>query len=513
MKAKPPIFVLGVPRSGTTLLRTMLDSHPSIACGPETPWLCGHQPRSVMELCRLMTDEAQGYCASFGMPRDVVMDAAREFVSRVMGEYAHSRGKKRWAEKTPDNALHVDFLLELFPEARFIHIVRDGLDVVASTCRTEERAGISDWHKRKLVLTPRAITTNTPLAAMLRWRHWNRLVERFLAGREHLRVSYERLVTETEPTLRQIAEFCGERYDSAMLDYGRATHDMPAWEWGSADVRARPTVTKESLGRAQRVLSEAELEILRPLAAGQTVAAGPAAAAASVDELTQERFRVLIRWFNQFAQPLGLRTHVRCAGMWQLPWLWLRALGGLKHDGLRVIDVGSGLSPLPWLLAMLGATVKLVERDDANFEHYAEVRDKLRVHVEWSAWDGKALPCADGWADAAVGLSALEHAGEKPAERASAMAELARVLRPGGVLALGFDLCEPKMEMTMPEGRRGALTLGQFEKQVWMHPGFGNTESPEWNRTDLRQFLAWHRKSGEDRNYVVGAAVMIRSRG
>jgi protein-tyrosine sulfotransferase len=511
VSTRPPIFVLGVPRSGTTLLRVMLDSHPAIACGPETPWLCGHQPRSVMELCRLMTDESQGYCASFGMPRQVVTDSAQEFVSRLMDSYARGRGKSRWAEKTPDNALHVDFLLELYPGARFIYIVRDGLDVAASTsCPEETNKGISDWHKRKIVLTERAVTNNNPFTALLRWAHWNRLVERSLSGREHLRISYERLVSEPEATLREVCEHIGEPFDGAMLGYANVGHDMPAWEWGSADVRARPTVTGESLGRAQRILSPAELEILAPIAGrDREQPPRPAAAIGSVDDLTQDRYRLLLRWLNHFGQPLGLRTHIRSAKVWESPWLWFNAAGLMKHQDLRVVDIASDRSPVPWVLALLGARVVLVERDDANVAHWRALRERLRVDVEWIVGADDPLALADGSADLVLSTGGLDACRD----RRAMLGDVARVLRPGGVLAFSFDLCEPKMDMALPPGSPPPMTLGHFEKVMWMHPAFGNSAAPEWNRADLRRFRAWRSKSAEERNSAVGAAVMIRTAG
>lgn len=510
MSSKPPIFVLGVPRSGTTLLRLMLDSHPAIACGPETPWLCGHQARSIMALCDLLADEPQGYCASFNMPRDVVTGAARDLVSRLMEEYARARGKSRWAEKTPDNALHVDFLATLFPEAKFIHLARDGVDTSASTSLiAKHRKGISTWHENKLSFGEGAITNNNPFTAMLRWSHWTRLIERSLRGREHLRISYERLITETEPTLRQICDFIGEPFDPAMMRFGDARHDLPAWEWGTADVQLRPTVTSDSIGRGRRAFTPTQLEILSPLVGSPSHSTPPLTAAAaigSVADLREERFLVLMRWFNHFAQPLGLRTFIRWSKVWEYPWLWFNAISRLRHDGLRVVDLGSELSPMPWILALLGARVTIVEATEALIPHWEKLREHLRVDIDWLITDSERIPLADGQVDLITSLSVLEHQPDK----AAAMAEISRVLRPGGALALSFDICEPQMGMTYPEWGGRPMTLGQFEKQIWLHEAFGNRERPEWNRADMRQFLNWHRKSAEHHNYVAGAAVMIR---
>jgi protein-tyrosine sulfotransferase len=507
--AKPAIFILGVPRSGTTLLRTVLDSHPAIACGPETPWLGGPQARSVRELTRFLREDPHGYCANFGADRSVVAAASRAMVEHLMMDYARRRGKARWAEKTPDNVQCVDFLLELFPDGRFVYLTREGVDVAVSTSVIpEDRRGISEWHEKHLPIGPALTVANTPFNALLRWRHWNAAVERALVGREHFRLTYERLVSEPEPTLRELMDFIGEPFDPAMLRYAEQPHDYPDWEWGSVDVKARPKISADRVGRAKSVLNPAELGVLSPIAERATDASPASGAAlASVRDLHDPRFGTLMNWINGFAGPLELRTFTTWSKVWEYPWVWFNALAKLDLPRTRVIDLGSELSPMGWIAAMLGAKVTLVETDPQFVPLWTKLRDRLRVDVDWQIVKDERLPVADGEADLVTSFSVIEHQIDKPA----AIAEAARVLKPGGLFALSFDLCEPELGMSFPKWNGEALTIRQFEDLLWLHPAFGNTARPQWNRADIGPFLDWHRTTAKHHNYIVGAAVLRKA--
>jgi protein-tyrosine sulfotransferase len=417
-----PVFILGVPRSGTTLLRTILDSHSRIACGPETPWLGGHQPRSVMELWRFLREHPQGYCASYGMGPDVVTEAAREFVGSLMDAYARRKGKARWAEKTPDNILHLDFLLTLFPEARVVWLTRDGLDVAVSTSVIPEaRRGISPALEKHLSFGPGVpLVPNNPLTAVLRWNHWNRLIGRGLTGREYLKVAYERLVSEPAETVRQVAEFIGERFEPGMLDYGAAAHEYPPWEWGSADVRSRSAIGRDRVGRGRRELPAAQLAVLEPIARG-----GRGAGAPGPGEWGEEPLRQVIAWLDAFVSSLGLSAPGSGCGV-DAAWLWLDGVSRRGWEGKRVVQVGGARGVLAWGAALLGADVTVIGQPD---EAMRRLRDGLRVRLEWREPAGARLPADDAWADAVVGVRLAK--GDDPAE-------VRRILRPGGLLAASW---------------------------------------------------------------------------
>jgi SAM-dependent methyltransferase len=513
---REPIFILGVPRSGTTLLRTILDSHPAIACGPETPWLGDHQPRSAMSLWRALTDEPWGYCASFNMPHDVATRAIARMVDELLSSYASARGKRRWAEKTPDNLLHIDALAELFPSARFIHLTRDALDVAVSTSRVgEDRRGIAPWHEANLVLAgapggERISVSNTPFAALLRQRHWNHLIERALASRPHFHVRYEELVSTPEPVVRALCDFLGERFDAPMLEYARTPHDYPAWEWGSTDVRNRERIAPDRIGRAARELSQVELQTLAPIMDRTTLPAPtlesitPCASLANVTELESPRFRQFMEWCNGFARPLGLRTFTNWSKVWEYPWLWFHGLGAALRPGATLVDLGSELSPMPWIAALLGSRVHLVETDAQFVPLWARLRDSLRVDVSWSIASGERLPLESASADVLTSFSVIEHQPDKRL----AIDEAVRVLKPAGLFALSFDLCEQEMGMTFPEWNGRALTMREFERHIWSHPSLDGAGTPSWTLGAIPDFLAWHRLSAPHHNYITGAAAL-----
>lgn len=206
-----------------------------------------------MALHQFLSENPLGYCRSFSMPRAVVTEAARRFVMTLMAEYARSKGKRRWAEKTPDNLMHLEFLAEVFPHAAFIHIVRDALDTAISTSIiSPHRRGISDWHEEYLFIGPGCKLENNLFNAVLRWNHWNRRVDELLPGYRLHRVSYESLVREPRSVLRSVFDFIEEPFDASMLDYTRFEHDLPDWEWGSADVKRFDGITQERMGRAEK---------------------------------------------------------------------------------------------------------------------------------------------------------------------------------------------------------------------------------------------------------------------
>ena len=183
-----PIFVIGSARSGTTMLRLMLDSHARISSGEETHFLQQMEP-VVGKQWRLLE--------RYGFPREYWLDRLRHLYGDFQAEYAARRGKARWADKDPANTLLLPFVEELFPDAQYIHLVRDGHDVVASH---RDR-----WGYRSGVRSARGA-----------WRKYVEAARSFGAeagpGR-FLEVRYEALVTDTETELRRLFTFLGEAWD------------------------------------------------------------------------------------------------------------------------------------------------------------------------------------------------------------------------------------------------------------------------------------------------------------
>lgn len=195
-----PIFIVGFSRSGTTLTRLILDAHPRLSCGPQTGLLA--------DVARVMTTDWQRY-ASYGLTRSQWYELFADMFDRFQTDYAVRRGKARWADKTPGNTLVLPFVEACFPDAQYVHVVRDPRDVVAS-------------HRRKWGRVSAAKATHL----------WPRYVaaargfQRTIAAERWSELRYEVLVQDPEPTLRGLMRFLGEPWDDALLCHLDAPHDI-----------------------------------------------------------------------------------------------------------------------------------------------------------------------------------------------------------------------------------------------------------------------------------------------
>ncbi len=199
--AERPIFIIGSARSGTTLLRMMLDSHPRISCGEETKFLA--------DLAPILGDHWR-LLSRYGFERDWWLERIRDFYGGFQAAYLAKRGKgRRWAEKTPGYTLHLAFVDELFPDAQYVHIIRDGHDVVASF---RER-----WGYRAGVRAANSV-----------WAHYVRTARTFgatLPADRYHELRYEALVGDPEGTMRALLEFLGEDWDPQVLRFDEIPHD------------------------------------------------------------------------------------------------------------------------------------------------------------------------------------------------------------------------------------------------------------------------------------------------
>ena len=225
----PPILVLGVRRSGTTLVRVVLDRHSSLAIPDESyfvPQLADRHrgPIDVEafldDLRRLPTLREWGVDAEAVRPRLRPRMAPGEAIAAVYETYAASRGKERWGDKTPMYMQRLPSLERLFPTARYVHLIRDGRDCALSFAAMPEGIVTRTWaHPRDA-----AGFACQWRAEILAARELGRRV-----GPRYLEVRYERLVAEPEQTLRDICAHAELPYEPAMLDYA-----------GSVDVTAKP---------------------------------------------------------------------------------------------------------------------------------------------------------------------------------------------------------------------------------------------------------------------------------
>lgn len=132
-----PVFIVGYPRSGTTLIRVLLDSHPDLSIGPELKFI-----KRFIKKFPDNFDEFYQYTQSaaidFGFNENKLrglFDKNKTWDQLMINwcsDYTATRGKKFWGEKTPQNYKYLPHLLEKFPNALFVYIVRNPFDVMAS---------------------------------------------------------------------------------------------------------------------------------------------------------------------------------------------------------------------------------------------------------------------------------------------------------------------------------------------------------------------------------------------
>ncbi|MEJ3745114.1 sulfotransferase [Actinomycetes bacterium KLBMP 9797] len=198
--ADAPIFLVGCERSGTTMLRLVLDSHSRVSCGPET--------RFLPDLERVVGRDWERL-ARFGFERDDWLRRIADFFGGIHADYARKRGKARWADKTPRYAMALPFIAEVFPDAQIVHVIRDGRDVVVS-----HRKRFGYWSAVKCVVKwPRVIRAARAAAQSLPAERYHEL-------------RYEEAVREPEKTLRALFEFLGEPWEPGVLEYTTKQHDV-----------------------------------------------------------------------------------------------------------------------------------------------------------------------------------------------------------------------------------------------------------------------------------------------
>jgi len=130
--AADPVFVLCAARTGSTLLRFLLDAHPDLACPPETelPSLCAQVAKTWSLLAG--TPMRKSRTGEPPVLPDPLPASIRSTVSPMIGQHLARRGKKRLCDKSMSTAKHADLLLQIFPGAKFICLYRHPMDMIAS---------------------------------------------------------------------------------------------------------------------------------------------------------------------------------------------------------------------------------------------------------------------------------------------------------------------------------------------------------------------------------------------
>jgi hypothetical protein len=214
----PPVFIVGCPRSGTTLLRLMLGSHPDLSIPPESHFIPKvwsvrrrYQGNGSVKVERLAADIMRNdRFREWHLPDDEVMVRLRslrdpriaDVIEALFVAYAEREGKRRWGDKTPGYALEMVRITKMFPTARFIHLIRDGRDVATSF---RDNFDEIRW-------------TDAAIAWATRVRK-GRAQGRAVGSDKYLEVRYEDLVSDPPSVLTSICDFIDLPYVPEMLEY------------------------------------------------------------------------------------------------------------------------------------------------------------------------------------------------------------------------------------------------------------------------------------------------------
>ena len=229
----PYLFIVGCPRSGTTLLQRMVNAHPSIAITPESHWIpkfptkpwCETSDGAITKKLRrrLMAHPKFG---RLGMMRKHWKRVAPKgepisyagLVSRIFDLYGHRFKKPLVGDKTPDYVRRIGILHRLWPAARFVHVIRDGRDVAIS---------MQEWPKVRPRPGDFPTWQQDPVSTAAWW--WDQNVRRgrqaglALGPELYHEVRYESLVSRPRETSEALAEFLHVPFDEAMLHF----HENP----------------------------------------------------------------------------------------------------------------------------------------------------------------------------------------------------------------------------------------------------------------------------------------------
>ena len=219
-----PFFIVGHPRSGSTLLATILSRHSDIAIPPETHYLdktfdtCRRLPQDRHSVIRMLQRNVR--LQDLKLPLESVLGSLPQgelshaaIFGGLLRAYADARQKSRVGEKTPAHLPYAEILLEWFPGCRIICLVRDARDTV-----------------RSLLNVPWTHDNARRHAAHWAWcaRRMKSLRAQYPESISLLR--YEDLLAAPADSLQNLCDFIGAEFEQSMLDDGQMASAIPEWE-------------------------------------------------------------------------------------------------------------------------------------------------------------------------------------------------------------------------------------------------------------------------------------------
>ena len=260
---RPSIFIVGTQRAGTTLLRLILNAHSHIAI-PEEAWFLapllkqkelsqsieGQRLNTLVKYLslnlqfKLWNYDNSEFISSLSSRKSITV---KQLVNDLFTSYCRNMGKSIWGDKTPSFFRKIDILYTLFPEAKFIHIVRDGRDVFDS------------WRKIDQSKDNVAVTA-------LDWRYKLFKIENSfnkIPESNRITIRYEDLLENPDKTVKTLCFFIGIKYESNMLNFYQTSHNYVGEHHSSLIFNP---LNKDNRFKWKKNLSQREVRIFNTLA-------------------------------------------------------------------------------------------------------------------------------------------------------------------------------------------------------------------------------------------------------
>jgi LPS sulfotransferase NodH len=245
------VFLVGIVRSGTTLLQSLLAAHSRITSFPETmffrflvgerlAWWRGKPPTTVAEKARcaisrlserlglahpkarervstLLAEVRRPDLQALFPLKGRSMRRQADAFAQILDRLARDKGKTVWVEKSPEHIAYVDLIERHVRPVRFIHLVRNGADVVASIYDAAQKYPGTHWGAH----------WGTVDRCIAQWNEAVRLTQKHMHKPNHHVVTYERLVEDTPAVLAELCDFLGVPFEESMLQgYAKAANQL-----------------------------------------------------------------------------------------------------------------------------------------------------------------------------------------------------------------------------------------------------------------------------------------------
>ncbi len=236
-KIKKRIFIVGIARSGTTLLQSMLGSHPDVFTLPETHfWDRSMAKQKTLRLLQIINKKDINFVKKYFSKIDfnknnkwpsLIYSKKRwtKFLITQIDKLSLAHSKNIWVEKTPLNLYYIDLITSVYPETYFIHTIRRGIDNIASLYEASKE-------------NPEYFAQSTIDKCINRYDKEINISRKYLKNTNHYFVLYDKLVENPEEVLKRVCGFLNIDYKKEMLEYSKTARKIitPEESWKSKNI-------------------------------------------------------------------------------------------------------------------------------------------------------------------------------------------------------------------------------------------------------------------------------------